>query len=310
MSEPDITQLSRKFYEQYQFPGDRPIDQDGLIFMRRFTKSIVSTSSKAHGFKLRVLDAGCGTGNTSVALARRFKDVDFFGFDNSRTSVEKAISLAKQNGLSNINFRKWNLMHPFPFKYQFDIIFCLGVLHHTADMKKGLIHLHNSLKKNGELYLWIYGRHGRYSHSLNTRLLNMLLNTKPKPANVMELVKEFVFKADNGSVVNDLLGKTKTDMMLGNTLENPVWIADQFLNPHETLLDMEGLLELIRATGFKIKHVLGMKENTSDYFNSLPLYQRFLKLNNDRKLIALDLLTKPERYFIILRKGPYKKSNK
>ena len=125
----------------------------------------------------------------------------------------------------------------------------------------------------------------------------------------MELVKEFVFKADDGSVLNDLLGKTETDTIQRIPLEDPVWIADQFLNPRETLLDMEELLKLICATGFKIKQVLGMKENISTYFNSLSLYERFQKLNNDRRLIALDLLTKPERYFIVLRKVLHKKSN-
>jgi SAM-dependent methyltransferase len=309
MSENDITEKSRKFYEQYQFPGNRPIDQDGLIFMRRFTKSIERISSEVQGFKLRVLDAGCGTGNTAVALARRFQEVDFFGFDNSRISLEKGISAVKINGLSNLYFRKWNLMHPLPYKERFNIILCLGVLHHTTDMKKGLIHLNNSLKSSGELYLWIYGKYGRYRHSLNVRLLDMLIHIKPKPVDPMELAKEFIFKINNGSALNDVVGK-KLDVVQRNTLEDPVWIADQFLNPNETHLDMEELLELTRVAGFEIKQVLGLKEHISDYFNSPSLYKRYQKLNKERQFIALDLLIKPERYFVILRKVLDKKTNR
>ena len=162
MSEKPITEKCRNFYEKYQFPGNRPIDQDGLIFMRRFTKSVEELSRSQNASKLRVLDAGCGTGNTTVSLARRFKDAEFFGVDNSKNSLEKAIESARQCGLTNIHYRKWNLMKPLPFRDPFDIILCLGVLHHTANMKKGLINLHASLKNDGELYLWIYGRHGRY----------------------------------------------------------------------------------------------------------------------------------------------------
>lgn len=307
MSKKNITEKSRKFYEQYQFPGTRPIDQDGLIFMRRFAKSIERISSEAYGSPLRVLDAGCGTGNTSVALARRFTDVEFIGLDNSKASIEKAISLAKQYRLSNLKFRRWNLMNPLPYKNQFDIILCLGVLHHTADMQRGLIYLNHTLKNSGELYLWIYGKHGRYKHSLNMRLLDMLLQSKPKPADSMALTKEFICKVDNGSMLNDVMGN-KMDMIQSDTLEDPIWIADQFLNPHETPLDMEELLKLTRIARFEIQQILGIKTDLSEYFNSLSLYERYQKLGKERQLIALDLLTKPDRYFVILRKVLVKKT--
>jgi SAM-dependent methyltransferase len=309
MSKNNVTEKSRKFYEQYQFPGTRPIDQDGLIFMRRFAKSIERISSEAHGSPLRVLDAGCGTGNTSVALAHRFTHAEFIGLDNSKASIKKAISLAKQYGLSNLKFRRWNLMNPLPYKHQFDIILCLGVLHHTADMRKGLIYLNHALKNIGELYLWIYGKHGRYKHSLNMRLLNMLLQSKPKPADPITLTKEFICKVDNGSVLNDVAGN-QMNMIQRNTLEDPIWIADQFLNPHETLIDMEELLELTRIAGFEIQQVLGLKMDLSEYFKSLSLYERYQKLRKDQQLIALDLLTKPDRYFVILRKVTVKKTKK
>jgi SAM-dependent methyltransferase len=295
------------FYEQFQFPGNRPIDQDGLIFMRRFTKSIESRSRGGDGMKLRVLDAGCGTGNTSIALSRRFHQVELFGLDNSRASLKKATSSARQCGLTNLHFRQWNLMNPLPYKRQFDIILCLGVLHHTANMKEGLSNLHTLLKDEGELYLWIYGKHGRYKHSLNMRLLDMLRRTKPKISNAVALAKEFVLNADNGSALNDLLGKTKTDMIQRKTLDDPVWIADQFLNPHEVLIDMVELMAMVNTSGFIMEHVLGMEFDAAKHFNSPLLLKRFQKLNKDQQLIALDLLLKPDRYFVVLCKSVTKK---
>jgi 2-polyprenyl-3-methyl-5-hydroxy-6-metoxy-1,4-benzoquinol methylase len=302
MSERAISEESRKFYEQFQFPGSRPIDQDGLIFLRRFTKSIESCSSQA-----RVLDAGCGTGNTTVSLARRFKDAEFIGIDQSRNSLDKAKSSADRYGLKNLHFRKWNLMKSLSYLGRFDIVLCLGVLHHTANMKKGLVRLRSSLKNNGELYLWVYGKHGRYRHSLNMRLLHMLLETNPKSPNNTELVREFVRGGDDGSVLSDLVGNTRTDVMQTKTFEDPVWLADQFLNPVETPIDMEELIELVYSSGFALQQVLGMNVQASDYLKSPSLLERFDRLNRIQRLIALDLMAKPRRYFILLRKVGRKK---
>lgn len=303
MSERTITRKSRAFYEQFQFPGDRPIDQDGLIFMRRFTRSIERCRQFNSAEKLRVLDAGCGTGNTSVALARRWNDVEFYGLDNSQTSLAKAAGASRKDGLANIHFRRWNLMNSFPYKRPFDIALCLGVLHHTADMKRGLLNIHNVLKNNGELYLWIYGKHGRYKHSLNMRLLAMLLNTAPKPTERMALAKEFIFNSGTCSPLLDLVGKTQYDSMQQIPLEDPVWIADQFLNPHEVLIDMTELIETAKSAGFTIEHLLGVDEEISHYLNSPSLRERFKNLKKDMRLIALDLLIKPERYFVVLKKS-------
>ncbi len=300
MSERAVTQQSRRFYEEFQFPGNRPIDQDGLIFMRRFAKSIERRSGAGDGVKLRVLDAGCGTGNTSIALARKFRHAEFFGLDNSRASLAKAASSAQALGLTNLHLRRWNLMNPPPYRQPFDIILCLGVLHHTANMHKGLSNLHALLKDRGELYLWIYGKHGRYRHSLNMRFVEMLLGTRTQDPEAVEVAREFLLNTGDGSALADLLGKTRTDIHR-KTLEDPVWIADQFLNPHEILVDMTELMEIATASGFAMEHVLGMDCDGAKYLHSPLLLARFQQLNKREQLCALDLLLKPERYFIVLR---------
>jgi len=308
MSDKSITHRMQMFYEEYQFPGRRPIDKDGLIFMRRFTDSIIKQSQLKGREGMRVLDAGCGTGNTSVSLARRFPEVLFYGADNSRASLEKAKNLAGKNGISNIRFRKWDIMKTLPYKFRFDIIICLGVLHHTANMEVVLLNLYKSLENNGELYLWIYGKHGRYKHALNMQLLGMLLNTKPKPADKIKLAREFVFNKGNLAPLDDLLGENNKPHRA--ILNDPVWIADQFLNPSEKLLDMKTLSELTFKSGFNIEHVVDMEGNIPDYFSSEQLNKRFGRLDRIQKLIASDLILKPERYFVILKKSLTKRRKK
>jgi 2-polyprenyl-3-methyl-5-hydroxy-6-metoxy-1,4-benzoquinol methylase len=300
MSEKNITQKTKEFYEQYHFPGDRPIDHDGLIFLRKFTKAVETISSRKNN--VRVLDAGCGTGNTSISLAAQFKDIDFLGLDNSSSSLEKAKFNTKKRGLTNLKFRKWNLLKPIPGNYKFDIVLCLGVLHHTGNMEKVLINLNKILNDSGVMFLWIYGKHGRYNHSLNMRLLRMLLELKPEPENKIDLAMEFATQTEKGQPLIDLIGKTKTDEMQMNAFKSPVWIADQFLNPHEILIDMEELLQLTSRTGLKISRILGVEENISKRFFSEKLSERFLRLSKNKQLIAADLLLKPERYFVVLQK--------
>lgn len=303
MSEAEITSKSREFYEQFQFPGSRPIDHDGLVFLRRFTRTIHQRLALIPDRMLRVLDAGCGTGNTSVSLARQFPRVAFFGIDQSRTSLAKAKELAGGAGAKNVRFRTGNLLKPLPWQNPFDVILCLGVLHHTADMMRTLTNLRRSLANGGELFLWIYGKHGRYRHSLNTRLLRMLLGKQRSPEAALELATQFALNADNGSALRDLIGRTKIDEMQRKAFTDPVWIADQFLNPQEVLIDMEALLNLVHASGLELAHVLGMNGNAAQLLNSAPLMKRFEQLNPRDQLIAQDLMLKPERYFVLLRKA-------
>lgn len=300
MSEKNITQKTKEFYEQFHFPGDRPIDHDGLVFLRSFTKAVEKITSRKNN--VCILDAGCGTGNTSISLAAQFKDIEFLGLDNSSSSLEKAKLNAKNRGLTNLKFQKWNLLKPIPSIYKYDIVLCLGVLHHTGNMEKVLINLNNILDDSGVLFLWIYGKHGRYKHSLNMRLLKMLLELKPEPEDKIELAIEFATQTEQGLPLIDLIGNTKTDEMQMKAFNSPVWIADQFLNPHEILIDMEDLLQLTRRAGFKISRILGVEENISKRFFSEKLSERFLRLSKNKQLIAADLLLKPERYFVILQK--------
>lgn len=294
--------IVNEFYEKYPFPGTRPIDQDGLVLLRSLSKYFQLHARDGKQFYPRILDAGCGTGNTSLSLAKHFNHAYYLGIDNSNTSLSIAKKAATKEKLENLHFRKWDLMEPMLDEAPVDIILCLGVLHHTADMKRVLVNLRNMLKKDGELYLWIYGKHGRYRHSLNQRFLNILLKTQPEPAKPIQIAKEFVLSEKRGSILDDLAGQKVQNLMLKKVLENDIWIADQFLNPKEASLDMEELINLLNSSGFEIKKWLGINDDLSSYFNSSELAQRFKHLSGTQRLVALDLILKLDQYFVVLRK--------
>ena len=301
MSDNATTQRTRDFYEQFHFPGNRPVDRDGLIFLRRFTNSIAQRSSGRGARVLRVLDAGCGTGNTSVSLARSFPSVAFEGLDQSEGSLAEARALAARQGVKNLRLQRWNILQPLPFDEPFDIALCLGVLHHTADMPACLGNLQRALADDGLLYLWIYGKHGRCRHALNMRLLALLLRDTAAPAERVALAAQFARKACDGAMLRDLAGSGQAELLHSAVSDDPVWIADQFLNPQETLLDLPETLTMARAAGFALEQVLGMDADVAGCLAVPELYERYRRLDAEEQLEALDLLLKPERYFLVLR---------
>jgi len=296
-----VTRKVKDFYEQIQFPGYRPMEQDSLIFFRKFSNLIDTLTVEEQ--PVRVLDAGCGTGNTSLALSAQFENVEFFGVDISSASILRAQKSAEEKQLSNVQFYEWNLLDSLKHEEKFNIIMCFGVLHHTAQMQKVLNNLKTSLKKNGTLFLWVYGEYGRYRHSLNLKLLSMLLDAVPENDNRIDLAREFILKTGNGMAVKDLLGNRYDDPLLSEFFTNPTWIADQFLNPNELTLNMRDLLTLTKNADLKITEWIGVGKDVSTLFNSPELEKRFNLLSAEQQMIALDLLLKFDRYFLILRQS-------
>ena len=295
-----VTDRVRKFYEQFNFPGVRPLDQDGLILMRHLAGCLDGPRGKRQ--HRRVLDAGCGTGNTLISLARRFKEVDFLGIDISTPSLSIAGQAAKEAELHNVRFRQWNLLERELREGLFDVVLCLGVLHHTANMPVVLANLREAMTEEGALYLWVYGQHGRYRHSLNQRLLDMLLSAGSPAENPVGLAREFLLNGGQGAVSSDLFGTGLPPALMEKVLDQAAWIADQFLSPNEVSFTMESLLPLLRNRGFQLARWLGLPEGACRLLGSELLQERFERLDRHRQLLALDLLLKPNRYFLILRK--------
>jgi len=103
-----------------------------------------------------VLEAGCGKGRHSRTVARWSPEL-LFSVDLSR-----AVYLAAQNTVEfpNVHCVRADLLNlPFP-ENRFDLVFCVGVLHHLADPEAGLRALWKCLKPGGRLCLWVYAREG------------------------------------------------------------------------------------------------------------------------------------------------------
>ena len=124
------------------------------------------TQIEAHQFRNRlILDAGCGMGRFTRIAGRSAGEV--IGLDFS-DSVLKARMVTRSNPCVHI-IQADILNLPFRDR-QFDIIYSLGVLHHTPDTEKSFAALAKKIKAGGLISIWVYGTAGAYEDFISNPL--------------------------------------------------------------------------------------------------------------------------------------------
>ena len=107
-----------------------------------------------------VLIAGCGTGK-HILRAKDYFNANILGVDLSRASLAYAKRKTKELGLNNVEFLHADILQLNNLDKKFDIIECIGVLHHMKDPLKGLKVLLDLLEQHGFLKLGFYSQTGR-----------------------------------------------------------------------------------------------------------------------------------------------------
>ena len=106
----------------------------------------------------RVLDAGCGNGrNSRTALQWGAKEV--FSFD----VLHKTVAVAKRNlaGFKNSTVLQSSI-YDIPDEIgQFDVVMCIGVVHHLDSQEEALRQLLKRVVPGGSLIFWVYGNQSR-----------------------------------------------------------------------------------------------------------------------------------------------------
>ncbi|MEJ7784300.1 MAG: class I SAM-dependent methyltransferase [Solirubrobacteraceae bacterium] len=109
----------------------------------------------------RCLDAGCGGGRYSFAMAQ-MGAAEVVGVDVGEEGLVDAQRRAEAIGATNLEFRQASALD-LPFeRAEFDFVCCCGVLHHTPGVERGLRELVRVLRPGGSVYLLLYGAGGLY----------------------------------------------------------------------------------------------------------------------------------------------------
>jgi 2-polyprenyl-3-methyl-5-hydroxy-6-metoxy-1,4-benzoquinol methylase len=122
-----------------------------------------------------VLDAGCGTGRWTHAVASLGAktvavDLTEEGAEITRQATER---------MANVAVLQANILNlPLP-EESFDFVFSWGVLHHTANTREALGRLVPLVRKGGQLFIMVYERHNPIKFAC-TAMLRRILQRYPE----------------------------------------------------------------------------------------------------------------------------------
>ena len=137
-----------------------------------------------------VLIAGCGTGKHAIS-ASRYKDAKILAIDLSLSSLAYAKRKILDLNYKNFDFLVADILEIKNLGKKFDIIECVGTLHHMKKPLLGLESLLNLLKPNGFLKIGLYSKIAR-EPIINFRKNLLNKKSKKKSDNIMLLRKEII----------------------------------------------------------------------------------------------------------------------
>jgi len=112
--------------------------------------------NKESFFGKKILDAGCGMGRNSYwPLKWGANKVIAFDFDQG--SINAARENLKEFFNKEVYFKS---IYDIEWHNEFDIAYCIGVIHHLRKPEEALMGLFNSVKQGGKLLIWVYSYEG------------------------------------------------------------------------------------------------------------------------------------------------------
>lgn len=225
----EVARRVRAFYELHPFPD---VDvQTPLDLVRRSHLSIYARLlDEQLPWDVRILDAGCGTGQLAIFLSLLNRQV--VGIDFSYAALRQGQVFKKTHAVSGVSFAQMDLFQHGLVEESFDYVFCNGVLHHTHDAFEGFSVLCRLVRKGGYVILGLYNRYSR----LPLRL------------------RKAVFRLTRGRLLwlDPLLRKRPAESRKASS-----WYVDQYLHPWEGTFTVDDVLAWFSACGV-------------DYVNAIP----------------------------------------
>ncbi len=138
---------------------------------------------------LRVLDFGCGDGNSSLYIRKHFPNASIFGIDVS----EASINLANDKGIANAIFKVFNGVKLPYEKGEFDFVFTSMVFHHIEH------NLHDDVLKEIHRVLKNGGRFYNFEHNPNNPMTRKVVRECEFDADAVLLKPSYNKKVTNKS---------------------------------------------------------------------------------------------------------------
>lgn len=106
--------------------------------------------------RVDVLIAGCGTGQQSIQTARKFPQAKILAVDLSTSSLAYAKRKTRELRITNIQYAQADILGLDAVGRTYDLIECIGVLHHLDDPVAGWRVLASLLRPEGIMRIGLY----------------------------------------------------------------------------------------------------------------------------------------------------------
>lgn len=149
------------FYSKHPFPSYKPKDNKNTI-LTSGDKSYLKGIKKIIGYRKKILEVGCGTGQFSNYFAIGSNN-SIYALDVTLNSLKIAKSFSDKNNIKNVTYINGSINDDIFEEEYFDLIFSSGVLHHTKDPYLSFKNCVKLLKKDGLILIGLYSSYSRYS---------------------------------------------------------------------------------------------------------------------------------------------------
>lgn len=248
--DPQISTAVERLYDTYPFPPEPLLDEPPPGYNWRW--NWLAAYHFCTGFKPkrsdpRILDAGCGTGVGTEYLVHLNPGAPVVGIDLSSGALEVARERCRRSGADRAEFHHLSVYDVDRLEGEFDLINCVGVLHHLPDPLRGWKALASKLAPGGLMHVFVYAELGRWEVRLMQQALSLLQGERQGDyADGVRLGRQiFAALPEN----NRLRRREQERWSLEN--QRDANFADMYLHPQEVDYNIDTLFEAIAASGLE-----------------------------------------------------------
>jgi SAM-dependent methyltransferase len=250
MTDQAISAAVAKLYDTYPFPPEPLLDEPPPGYNWRWNwlaAYAFCTGRKPARQDIRILDAGCGSGVGTEYLVHLNPQAQVVGIDLSAGTLAVATERCRRSGAERVEFRQLSLFDADQLPGEFELINCVGVLHHTADPIRGIQALAKKLAPGGIMHIFVYGELGRWEVKLMQQAIALLQADKRGDYRDGVQVGRQIFGALPEN--NRLVRREKERWSIENNRDE--CFADMYVHPQEIDYNIDTLFDLIDASGLE-----------------------------------------------------------
>ena len=248
MSDSQVSAAVAKLYDTYPFPPEPILDEPPPGYNWRWNWLAAynfCTGRKPQKQDIRILDAGCGSGVGTEYLVHLNPQAQVVGIDLSAGTLEVAKKRCQSSGADRVEFHHLSIYDVDKIPGEFELINCVGVLHHLPDPIRGIEALAKKLAPGGLMHIFVYGELGRWEIQLMQKAIALLQGNKKGDYRDGVQVGRQIFASlpENNRIVK----REKERWAMENQRDE--CFADMYVHPQETDYNIDTLFALIEASG-------------------------------------------------------------